>query len=227
MKFTCLTVYLHSANMSLYAELEASYYICLTQRHPLQIPLELYATVQNFMHVPNFYEKHLAPMQSIENSKHQHFPLLLSKLNGHSPSHCHAYRYDEKDNYLFKFARWTSTSFHVLCTYVSKFISHSTNLRIFRTTRYIFRKFPETFEYFVECYRVTRFIERIDPDLCRDKDYNFFVAKLAIVPLVIDRRVIKALEWMAGIAGAAKSSWRLGGRVIVDVKLFVLANGDR
>lgn len=135
MKFTCLTVYLHSANLSLYAELEASYYICLTQRHPLQIPLELYATVQNFMRVPNFYAKHLAPMQSIENSKHQHFPLLLSKLNGHSSSHCHAYPYNEKDNWLFKSARWTSSSFHVLCTYVSKFVSHSTNLKIFRTTR--------------------------------------------------------------------------------------------
>lgn len=97
-----------------------------------QIPLELYATVQNFMRVPNFYEKHLAP---IENSKHQHFPLLPSKLNGHSPSHRRAYRYNEKDNYPFKFARWTSSSFHVLCTYVSKFISHSTNLKIFRTTR--------------------------------------------------------------------------------------------
>lgn len=67
----------------------------------------------------------------------------------------------------------------------------------------MFTKFLQTFEYFVERYRVTRFIERIDPDLCRDKDYNFFVAKLASVPPVIDRRVIKAIEWMAGIAGTA------------------------
>lgn len=165
-----------------------------------QIPLELYATVQNFIRVPNFHEKPRAP---IENSKHQHFPLLPSKLNGHSPSHRRAYRYNEKDNYLFKFARWTSSSYHVLCTYRFQIYFSFDKSFVQHAWRCIFTKFLQTFEYFVKYYRVTRFIERIDSDLCRDKDYNFFVAKLATVPPVIDWRVIKVIEWMAGIAGTA------------------------